>query len=103
MFLDEKLLEMCRTYDYTQGVSALLNQLCAECEDYYKTRITPTMDRKEVKAILDKTFNLWDSFVRMAIKDDNDDVRCMGMACEKYTFKWLFMRQPGLKQTYDSL
>lgn len=103
MFLDEKLLEMCRTYDYTQRPSALVTQLCAECEGYYKTRITPTMDRKEVKAILDKTFNLWDSFTRMAVKDDNEDVRIMGELCQKFTFKETFMDVPELKQTYDSL
>ena len=103
MFLDEVLLEMCKTYDYTQKVSTLYTQLCDKCQEYYQSKISPFMPKKDVKVILDRTFNLWDSFTRMAIKDDNVNVRIMGEICKNFTFKETFMDVPELKELYDSL
>lgn len=103
MFLDDKLLEMCRTFDYNQKVSVLHNALIDECQDYYKSKITPAMPKKEVKAILDKTFNLWDSFTRMTRVDTNEKVKTMGEVCALFTFRKCFMDIPELKELYNSL
>ena len=73
MFLDEQLLQTCRDYSGTnpEDIQNLNKSLCKQCELYYKSKIKPTSNDCDVRVILDRTFNLWDSFVRMAVNDDN--------------------------------
>ena len=55
MFLDDKLLEICReaTINIPDDIQKLNKTLCKECEDYYKSRIKETMTNQEVKATFD--------------------------------------------------
>jgi len=104
MFLDDELLEMCRVADCStpDNIQQLNIDLCKKCEDYYKSKIKPGMTNKEVKIILDKTFNLWDSFTRMAIKEDGA-LALLGVLFKKYSFKEQFLSNDEVARIYKNL
>jgi uncharacterized sporulation protein YeaH/YhbH (DUF444 family) len=104
MFLDEELLELCRNAvcDTHEDIQNLNVQLCEKCETYYKSKITPNMRKMEVKAILDRTFNLWDSFTRTAIKEDGK-MKILGTLFQSYTFKKQFLSNPDMERVYGTL
>jgi hypothetical protein len=105
MFLDEKLLEMCKGADLTtpESIQQLNVDLSDECQNYYKGKIQPGTPKKEAKVILDKTFNLWDSFVRSALKSNNFELITLGKLFQEHSFKKQFMMNEDLKKLYESL
>ncbi len=105
MFLDEKLLNICKEADIKEGkdVQTLHTKLINECQDYYKARIKPGMPNKEVKVIIDRTFNLWTSFTNMASSSEDKTLALLGKLCTTHTFKNAFMNHPELKKVYDKL
>lgn len=105
MFLDDELLFMCEHAKIpdANSVNFLVRILYVKCEDYYKKRINEKMSPKEVKVILDRTFNLFDSFVRMALKSENTQLKILGKMFEKYTFKKQFLSNKEMKNVYDKL
>jgi len=104
MFLDEELLEICRKADAStsKGICDLNDKLCGKCEDYYKSKITSGMRKKDVKVILDRTFNLWDSFVRMALKEGGE-MAIIGELFQDFSFKDQFLSNPKMKEIYENL
>jgi hypothetical protein len=104
MFLDDELLEMCRAADCSEpdNIQQLNVDLCDKCKNYYKAKILPNMPKKDVKAILDKTFNLWDSFTRMAIKEGGR-MALLGEMFSKYTFKKQLLSNDEIARIYGSL
>lgn len=104
MFLDNELLEMCRVADCSEAdnIQQLNVDLCKKCEDYYKPKIVPNMLKKDVKAVLDGTFNLWDSFTRMAIKEGGR-MALLGELFSKYTFKQQLLSNDEMARIYGSL
>lgn len=104
MFLDDELLEICRKAEINTGqdIDELYGILCTTCEKYYKKQLHNDMPTKQVKVILDRTFNLWDSFVRMAIKE-GDKMQVLGEAFQRYTFKKAFLSNEKLAGIYNSL
>ena len=64
MFLDDKLYNLCKgaIIISDEDVQTLNKDLCTMCEKYYKENIHQNMTNKEVGAVLDRTFNLFDSF-----------------------------------------
>lgn len=104
MFLDNELLEMCRAKDCSipDNIQQLNVELCEKCEQYYKSKILPNMLKKDVKAVLDRTFNLWDSFTRMAIKEGGN-MQLLGELFQQYTFKKQLLSNDEMARIYGSL
>lgn len=105
MFLDDELLKICqdaeiKTEDHVREIARLVYQ---KCEDYYKPKLSPTMTYREIKATLDRTFNLFDSFVNSALKSDNPVVVILGKMFQKHTFKKAFLSDEKLSQVYNKL
>ena len=104
MFLDDELLLMVKTANCSteENIQQLNVDLCTKCETYYKTKIVPNMTKKEVKTILDKTFNMWDSFIRMGKKED-EKIKMIVDMFEKYSFKKQFLSNSEMARIYGEL
>jgi len=105
MFLDEKLIEICKNTDVDtpEKIQELNRVICRECELYYKSKINLQMGRLEVKAILDRTFNLYDSFVKMALKSNDYKLQILGEMFQKYTFKSQLLENKEMARIYALL
>ena len=105
MFLDDELLKMCGISDAGKPelVQKLNVDICKKCEDYYKTGLNELSTGKEIKIRLDKTFNLFDSFVRMALKSEDFQTRTLGELFKKYTFKKQFLSNEKMNEIYNKL
>ena len=103
MFLDDELLQICKNYDCTipENIQKLNIDLKTKCEEYYKARITPNMTDIELKVILDRVFNLWDSFVKMLLKDKVLTV--LGHLFKEHSFKKEFLSNEKLNEVYQKL
>jgi spore cortex formation protein SpoVR/YcgB (stage V sporulation) len=106
MFLDDELLKMAKEADITtlEGIQKLNVDLCQKCEVYYKSKLTDNMPHpSQIKATLDKTFNLWDSFVRMAKKDSDKQLNILAPLFEKHSFKHQFLQNEEMNRIYTNL
>lgn len=105
MFLDDELLQMCIECEANtpEKIQQLNRDLCKKCMEYYKSKLDLEMTKKEAKIILDKTFNLFNSFVRMAKKSDNYKVQELGKMFEKFTFKKQFLADEKIDKLYKNL
>lgn len=105
MFLDEKLLQKCKDVEITdsQQLIDLKNEICKECEDYYKSKLSVYLSDKEIKTVMDKTFNLFDSFVRMALKSEDKKVVILGEMFSKHTFKEQWLSNEDMYEIYNNL
>lgn len=105
MFLDEELLLICMCYEGTtpESIQQLNKDVCQKCEDYYKSKIKSDMSQTELKAIIDRTFNLWNSFVRMLLKDNDKSLNILGKLFTKFTFKDQFFSHKELSDIYNKL
>lgn len=105
MFLDDKLLLICKEQKkFTpEGIQNLNVLLCRECENYYKEKIGEYVSNKGLKLLLDRTFNLFDSFVNMALKDDDNEIRIIGGLFKEHTFKKQLLDNNEMSIIYNSL
>ncbi len=105
MFLDDQLLEMCKASEANtiELINKLNQDICGKCEDYYKSKITVFSNRNEIKTILDRTFNLFDSFVRKAKKSTDPKIAILGNFFEVYTFKKQLLDNEEMNRIYNSL
>lgn len=106
MFLDEELLKIVEETEINSGYDIIkLNDIiCNKCQDYYKEKIIPSQTSyKEAKVILNKTFNLFDSFVRLCKKHKSPIVNIMGDMFEKHTFKSQFLQNERMAEIYNKL
>ena len=105
MFLDDKLLQICKEWDCStpEKIQELNQKLCRECESYYKTKLNPSLSKYEVKTILDRTFNLWDSFVRMALENKDTKLIVLGAVYKEYSFKSQLMKNDEIVEIYIRL
>ena len=105
MFLDNELLQMYEQSepDTPEKLQQLNRDICLKCEVYYKSRLNPKMTNNEIKIILDRTFNLFNSFVKMAIKSDSKKVRILGKMFEGHTFKKQFLENNEVAKIYFNL
>ncbi len=105
MFLDEKLLSMCENAqaEKPEDIQNLVQELIDECQNYYKARLKPGMTNKEAKTIVDRTFNLWDSFAKMASLSTDPKLQTFGEVFKKRTFKKFFSDTPELKRIYEKI
>jgi len=104
MFLDDQLLKETKEADLTteEGVQTLYNKLCRMCESYYKSKLNENTTNKVLKATLDRTFNLWDSFVNNLKKESVEYVLLADML-EENSFKVMMLKNPKVRQVYNSL
>lgn len=109
MFLDDELLEMCKSanLDNETSIQQLNEDICKRCEVYYKEKLIILYENngtnKEAKIIMDKTFNLFNSFVRMAKKDTNETISLIGNFFEKHSFKKQLFNNKEIERFYNKL
>lgn len=105
MFLDDKMLNICENaiINNSDDVRILATNIYKECEVYFKSKVYKDMPNKELKSILDKTFNLFDSFVRNAEKSDNKQLQILGDLFKDHTFKKQFLSNKDMYRVYFSL
>lgn len=99
-FLDDQLYahvinkELTGADDFKQ----LLNELFRICENYWKPKFDlKTMGKRDLKILLDRTFNGWDLFIKKLIKDKYFLVDVI----DKYSYKKIFMENPDFKKIYE--
>ena len=105
MFLDEELIEICKNSEANtpEKIQQLNVDICVKCEEYYKSKLTPIATQREIKTLLDRTFNLFDSFVRTAKKSSDYKIKLLGEMFEKTTYKTQFLQNPDMFRLYSSL
>ena len=105
MFLDDELLKMCQDSnpDTPEKLQQLNVDICSRCEDYYKSKLNKNSSPEQVKNVLDRTFNLFDSFVRMALKSEDYKVKILGELFEKNSFKKQFLSNLEMYIIYNNL
>jgi hypothetical protein len=100
-FLDDILYdhtinaEFNNVADFTNHI----NELYKICEDYWKPQVNISMPTKDVKAIIDRTFNSWDLFVKRLVKEKY----YLADYISKYSYKYAYMDNSELKKIYDRL
>jgi arginyl-tRNA synthetase len=106
MFLDDELLKMVKEADITtaEGIQKLNVDLCERCESYYKSKLTDNMPHPtQIKATLDRTFNLWDSFVKMALNDNDKAINILATLFTTHSFKNQFLQNKEMNEIYTKL
>ena len=105
MFLDDELFLMCEYAEINSGndIQKLYVNLTEKCQEYYRKQITTETTAEEAKTILDRTFNIWESFVRMLVKSDQKTLQELGKLFKEYSFKKTFMNTPELAGVYNKL
>ena len=58
---------------------------------------------KDIKAVIDKTFNLYDSYIRQCKDSKVYQANVVGTTFEKYSFKQSFLKSPELNKFYKEL
>ena len=105
MFLDDKLIKICVEADINtpNDVQQVFDELINTCQDHFKSRLKPDMTNKEVKSLIDNTFNSWSSFVRIANTYNSIQVVIFGILGEKHTFRDIFLKDEKMSSLYNSL
>ena len=105
MFLDDQLIQICRDakVDTPVEFNRLNGILIETCQNYYKSKIKLGMKYNEVRTILDRTFKLWDSFIRMAENSDDTKLQMLSKLFAKYNFKLQFFLDDRLREFYNKL
>lgn len=101
-FLDDKLYEAAikKQIDSTDDFKDLINELYKICEDHWKPQVKMNQtSKKDVKILLDRTFNSWVLFVKRMIREH----WFLSDYLEKYSYRQQFMSNDKLKAIYDGL
>lgn len=101
-FLDDQLYHhvMNRELDKSDDFKDLLNELYRICENYWKPKVDlGSTSKREVKVLIDRTFNGWDLFVKKLVKEK----WFLADVIVKYSYKEIFMENTELKKSYDNL
>ncbi len=105
MFLDDKLYNICNEFSINTGndVNKLNVIICEECENYYKSKIFIGMSKTEAKNILNRTFNLFDSFVSNLEKSKIHKLKILSVLFSEFTFKNQFLNNKEMSEFYNTL
>jgi len=105
MFLDDEVLEMCKKarLDTPEDIQKFYSDVCTKFDNYRRNNMHAFMTSKEIKRVINKTFNLWDSTVRMCLKSGEHKLIVIGEMLQKYSFKDNFLKDKEMKRIYDSL
>lgn len=52
---------------------------------------------------MDRTFNLWNSFINMIFKDSDNRLKLLGELFQTYSFKSQLLSNPEMRRIYESL
>jgi hypothetical protein len=105
MFLDNEVLEICKKakLDTPEDVQGFYAEVCNKFDDYRRNNMNAFMTGKEIKSVINKTFNLWNSTVRMCLKSGDHKLIIIGEMLQKYSFKDVFLKDKEMKRIYDIL
>lgn len=108
MFLDERLLERCKQSDIQddfEKTALLTRDLFSMCDEYYKKQFkeAKATTGKEMKVILDRTFNFFDLFVRNALKSEDENLQICGKIFQEYSYKTAFLEDPEIRAIYERI
>ena len=107
MFLDDELLQITKEAELTtsEGIQKLNVDLCDKCDSYYKSKLGVDMfnNPKQIKITLDRTFNLWDNFVKMLEKDSDKRLNILAPLFKEHSFKYQFLQNKELNEIYTKL
>jgi len=101
-FLDDQLYNhvMSKNLRDSKDFQDMLNELYRICENYWKPKVDiGSTSKREVKVLIDRTFNGWDLFVKKLIKEK----WVLADVIVKYSYKEIFMDNAELKKSYDNL
>jgi arginyl-tRNA synthetase len=104
----DTLKQMCKDCDAdTEDKIQQLNQdLKTRCTNYYRAKLKElpiTTPSKEIKTVIDRTFNLWDSFIKKALSSEDSKLLMLGILFQKYSYKDDFMSNKLASETYNKL
>lgn len=104
MYLDDELLEMCRAKDCSkpENIKQLSDELYQKCQNYYIQKITLSTPCSEAKVLITRAFNLWDSFVRRAIKEGGK-MALLGEFFQEYSLKKILLSNERFAEMYKKL
>ena len=106
LMLHKELYEMCEdalTQEKPFDIVKLNLEIKRKCEHHYQDQIKPYITSKELKIILDRTFNLFDCFVINLKKSTDDGMQAIGEVFEKYTYRKDFMKHKQTAEIYNDL
>lgn len=106
MFLDDQLLKICKEADLTQteNIKDLYINVMFTCDSYIKERVNEKSTEKELKTIIDKAFNLFDSFSKSLAKSNDSIFIILSTTLFKEgTFKAVYLENEQIKRIYYSL
>lgn len=101
-FLDDQLYNHLKNkpLNKSDDFKELLNELYKVCENYWKPKVdAKSTSNKEVKVLLDRTFNAWDLFIKKLVKEK----WFLADVIVKYSYKEIFMQNDQLKKAYENL
>ena len=103
MFLDDKLLEICRNTkaDTPELIQQLNVDICTECDKNWKSKLSEDCSYRDVKISMDRTFNLFDSFVKTALESKDDKLRILGEMFKKYNYKEQLLAHDYISEIYN--
>ncbi len=106
MFLDDALYQRVKEYDGTEPehIQELNNDLLNMCVEYWQKLLIAGARKNEMKIHWDRTFNLWNSFIRQ-LRKDNDTVPTITAIFadlfEKHSYKKAFFKDEEMKRIYN--
>jgi len=105
MFLDDEMFEYCENMNITtfENLQKDYALICIKFDDYRKNAITNKMNRKEMKAVVNRTFNLWDSLVNRLLISRVSKLKSIGGLLQRNSYKDSFLKDKKMKAIYDSL
>lgn len=110
MFLDDKLYNHLEARSneapYSgaitpEDISTLYNELLDISDDYIKGKVRIGMPYSEFSVIVDRTGNLWDSFVKKSLKSEDILVRGIGKLCKEHPFKDVYLQSKEILEIYE--
>ena len=103
MFLDDQMYEKVQNFTGStqEDIQDLYAELCRMCEVYWQKILSPEIEKRKMKTQWDRTFNLWDSFVRKLHADDDVTSTIFANLFEKHTYKKEFFKDETLTRIYN--
>jgi len=103
MFLDDKLIQLCEnTEANTPELIQQLNvDICKECDNNWKSKLSDNSTYKEVKIAMDRTFKSFDLFVITAKKSDDLKIKQLGIMFEKHNYKKQLLSHEEISKIYN--
>lgn len=104
MFLDDELFQICKkSKKYNQDLQELYISLLDKCDNHIKSQVKDDMPKATVKAIIDRTFRHWDSFVQKLKNGGDSYLQFLSTIFAEHTFKKVYLSDENIKKVYDSL